>query len=382
MTRKILAGSFSFPLVFSNHDSRYQAGLNNGLKKANDILDALILYDEITILTYDYMEIQFLLRIFGEKYLEEIIDREMMKFIRIQGAIGYAGGLGLVPYSITDKNGEKNSSYKSTENVISLIQTARKEPVQDSLLEAISRETTTIEMKTIASNIIKETYEDVKQSERIQKYYKISGANVASLTDLQENQFRIMSLSDSPEWSGTRTDMVLEIATANTELCVADIADCQDVSTCTTFDEIYYGKLERLGLEERLKPMSKLLDYTGIPSLATAYTDERSNESENFTKRLIRLRESVDGISFRRWFHETSSTTGDIVKEYCALVTKLPSVQIATRDIGSFLFCLAIATIDPTMGIVASGYSILLNRMNRTDSPKFFLSKLDKLSAT
>ncbi|WP_346915491.1 hypothetical protein [uncultured Roseibium sp.] len=131
---------------------------------------------------------------------------------------------------------------------------------------------------------------------------------------------------------------------------LANLAECSDVSTNTPIGHLLRGKQERINAAKMHAGQVRLFELTEVPDVGSW-----ALENPNKIEKLLKLRSSRSGTSFRNWFHaEAIKENPDIAKSYIELLSETNAFNSTPMRVVRFLCTAAWAAIEPISGTAAT----------------------------
>jgi hypothetical protein len=102
----IVLGTMTCFADFADPSKRYQNFLSVGKPAFKNLIESLLLYDQVYIPTNDFMPLALMIGVLGEAFVLQLLEIDVLKFVRFKGAITYignGGGVSVVQLSSKDK---------------------------------------------------------------------------------------------------------------------------------------------------------------------------------------------------------------------------------------------------------------------------------------
>jgi hypothetical protein len=365
---------------FGDPNERYQQFLQVGKPRFQAFIEGLLLYDQIVVPTDDYMSLAVLLGVLGQDPVVDLMDNGAITFLRVKGALAYIGnGGGIQAYEILSNRKNRSPFCAPLDEAINWAIGGLATKIDFNLVVRKAMDATQeVALSTIVDTVRHETYMDILSSSHLRALFAIRNEDMSHLAGVEPNQVRIYGGPDAKDQRSDEIGSVLQLAHANVELRVAELAGCDDSSTSSPVGHILKAKQERVAPDLSAKKAFLVLrEISGIPDVGELVLSKRVA-----LRQLMRLRNSRDGEQFREWFHnncrDNPVTTG---KEYASLLKEVPATQSALGRVMRFLVTQALGLVNPAVGGVANAAdSFFLDRLCRGASPKFFIERLAQLS--
>lgn len=380
---RILAGNMWAIYNFDNPNTRYQKFLLKGRTRFKSFIENVILYDEIVVPTQDFLSLTLLIDVFGEKPILDLLSTNNLKFLRLNGAIGYIGnGGGIKSYEISLKpNGISNQPFCAPidEAISWALNVLKEKPKEPTLQKKILNATAEVKIKSIAEEIRHETYMDILQSNYLRSLFGIRNKDLDHLVGIEPNQGRIYGGKDVDSWKGDEIDLVMLLATTNTELNILNKIENGDLISENPIGHILKAKDKRtFGIKKSGEIFTELLQIAGIPDIGEGVLKKQFD-----IKSLLTIKQSRDGEKFREWFHSNvKKNPKAVTKEYINLIKQVSKIDTLPMRIIRFLSITTIAfRCNFLTATIATAFdSFFLKHIIRDSSPKFFIDSLDQIS--
>jgi len=346
------------------------------------LLDSLLLYEKLYIPTTDFICLPILAKAFGDRAVIGLLERGDIVLVRLHGVIVLDGASGTIKYIHESKrDGVITQPFESTANAIrqiyqSIGMLTSLSKIDPHLINAAEKHTKTIELNEIINEIRSETENDIFESNLLKNVAQI---NRGKIKGLPENKIRLFS-DDPKDWDMDEADHVIRVAMANTEIKLAELSKCNDINTCLATQALISAKIKRIVPTTNQGSFLSLKQMNNIPNIYDyIYSLQQSDKSKAFEK-LMKIKHSGDGESFRTWFHQNcSNSPNDAAKNYTHILKTVPLVDRLPVRVLRFAIVTAIAFAQPFIGVAAGAIdNFAVSRFFRGSSPKFFFEKLRK----
>lgn len=382
--RKILAADMWPSFNFMAPEDRRQTFLKIGAPGFINLLNSLLLYDEIVIPTQDFMIINILVGVLGEKGMIDCIERGNLSFVRARGQLGFAGSGGTVHGFCTLHAGIKRFVDTSSDDPYSAsIDTALDWAYTGLITSKLSRKaksfildsTSEIEFSDIHRKIKEENILDTTAS-FLSNNYSEQEIREGRLEGLEPKDIRLFSTPIDDEQITDHASQALLVAYANAEFALANENNCTDMSTLLPIREILATKMRRVDKNHPLENFFDLREIAGVPDFCGAIINRKVE-----IKKLLDIRTSKDGREFRRWFHDNGfSDAKEVAQAYVQLLNQKSEFDSLPSRTIRFMATKAWSTIEPLSGTLASlANNFVLSRLFEKNPVKFFMEKLKRL---
>lgn len=383
--RKIFAADLWPHVSTSTHRETIERLARTGVSgAAKRLLESVLLHDQIVIPTNDYINAAFLLNSLGERNVRRLLEANVIRFLRVRGALGYGGnGTGLMGLWTFNQTGSPALYVADPDQAFAgACQLLNFDP-QDlpSLNRLVVQASDDIDIRTYLKVVEGTTYGDLSADANISKVFQLDKHPIKHLPGLNENQIRIFG-DRALRNQGDSIDIVLMYAAANLEIAAAYSQGCQDVATRMPIASVLESKRHQDGIHQTVPTsdlFSEIRHYTDIPDIGEAVL--RGTISIDH---LLRIRESRDAARFREWFHERCRESPDgVAKEIISLLQTNTPIQANALPVKvmRIIVTAAVGIAGFWPGLVASALDTFLadKLMPGPPSPKFFIERLRKL---
>ncbi len=345
-------------------------------------LDSLLLHNKILIPTQEYLELLVLLKLYGQKNIINLLQSDIVQFIRLKGSYAYRKGRGLMAYyTIDNKQRQPHPFAADTEDVLTalsqyMLNQHSMMPLDSRLCSLILEKTIEVSAATIESEIWQRTISDIQNNLNCYPEF----CNIPDLVNLPSiSEAQIYLIGD--ETAGIENPLVmrlLEMSVAQTELLLAKKGAASDFSIGRGYVRQLLNRVIDTSYNTALTELFKLSE---IPDLLPLI-----NCGQVQLEQIIKLRESSSGKGFREWFHINCrhSSSENIQREYIQLLKSIPNVNSNGGKFNRCLFGLAVSAIPyvgPLLGVL---YNVIdyfkTEELVNGKSPQLFLQKLEGLS--
>ena len=348
------------------------------------LADRLFLYDRVVIPTADFSIAPVLVGWLGDGLLTELLDSGALSFLRYRERLGYGSdGIGLATYRIEPPDRHPRNTRQDTPIADSDVATDvwLAEALPDlkgqnraRLVSAVVEHTDELaEIPDFDKNVAHETYMDALNSPLLRRLFGMRSTHLTRLQGIGPNQMRAFAPQANYGKRTDEIDTLLGMAAANFELYLAHLSGADDVALDPSIQKFLTGKAERaLKSLDLARGFVEILDLNDLPDLATAVASRRLSPAE-----VWRIRNSENGIQFRRWFHEHVRDEPErAVKEYVAALGTQSWMDSIPAKVLRFVLTNS-ASLVPAAGVIASAIdSFLLDRIAKGYSPKYVIDDL------
>lgn len=291
---------------------RFDLFNRDAMTKLRRILDAVVLYDRVIIPTDDFFSLVVLVEHIGDHALIELLDSEIISFVRLVGGLAYAGnGIGLSSFQVKDRDNGFSSPISSpieaaVQTTLSFVSRRDGRPIDAGLAPRVASRSATLQLSTIMDAVRAETYGDVRGSNELQSLFGIASTDLCRLQGVRPDQMRLYGGLQSPSGHRDAIDCVLALAVSNIELQLSAIVGCTDGATTSPIAHALRAKVRSSAVvsgDEAARAFTQLCDISDIPDIAFAWKHGGLKMRD-----LLRIRERREGESFRSWFHEECRT--------------------------------------------------------------------------
>jgi len=346
-------------------------------------INSLLLYDEITIPTQDFIVVFSLLKVLGQANLIKLFETKKIKFVRLNGMLTYLPGHDLIWMQSADSKQNTNSlppeetlKFTSTDLTINMGLI----PIDNRLIKLVSENT--IEVQANQIETLKETNLDVDNNPYLREKFGIINIKEIEGFYSPPGQFRVFTHSElNPNKKNDAADKILEIAYANMEFYMSNLTNCTFSSTFVPVGHFLKEKQKRVFNREIADDdFLKLLNLGNYPNIGKAILNKEID-----LKEVLMLKNSQDAEDFKKWFHETiKNNPHDIVKEAFALHRSLIK-DVKQPRFGKLRFAVTnllgiIPLVGGAIGALASSIdSFVISNMLKRKSPLYFLDDLYRI---
>lgn len=364
-------------------NDRYASYLQNGRPKFSKFIDSLILYDQITVPTHDYMSIAILIGVLGADGVIELLENNILRIVRVQGALAYLGnGGGLAAYSLLNKDGiTPAAGFGDNETALEwALGGLPKQPRESILIRLILERTTTVQAGKVADLIREETYSDILDSPYLKTTFAIRNTDLDHLTGLDSNQLRWGEIHETQ--AGDEIDTVIKIARANLEMLLAIKTGCVDSTTGTPIGHVLKAKEQRIQKARQLfEPFGALKELARIPDIVGYVIDAEVEKRSQRIHDIVVTRNTRDAAAFRKWFHEECRERPEAVaKELIKILQETPFVSTHPGRTMRLFATTLTGFLGPLSGFAASLADSFLVDLIRKRNPKYFIDDLRQIA--
>lgn len=375
---KVLAANMWVVFTLDSPNERYRKFLEHARPSFKQLIESILLYKQTVIPTQDFLSLSALIGVLGERAVIELLESESLKFLRLNGAFGYIGnGGGIKNYEILSPEGQPDPLCGPIDDAIKwCLEGLSEKPTDPNLPRLVLENTVELTASSIMDEIRHETYMDVLKSPYLRDTFALRNKHVDQLTGIGPNQVKIYGPSYG-NWQGDEIAVVLSLAAANTELRMAEIAECTDSSTSSPVGHLIKAKAQRsFTKSQAIESFAVLREIADIPDIGEGILEKQIPLSD-----VLKLKLSRNGEQFQQWFHENCRTNPIVTaREYTSLLRTVPRVQSLPSKIMRFILTAAIGAypvIGQALGPIATGVdSFFIEKLLRGSSPKFFIEDL------
>ncbi len=307
----------------------------------------------------------------------ELLESERLQFVRTRSGLGFVRGKGedggLVVFSDPDRKRPQDANLdESIEAGLSVIEGILEE--KKLLTRLLLQNSINIETSEILEAVRQEAISDFKESAMWNPRFSLPNPDLVALPGIKNMQVKVIGMNPDP--LGNPIDTLLELASYNSDLYLAEKFECIDASPFFPIGD--YLRIKARRADGQSDALWNLFEINGIPDFSDVDLTEVGKFSE-----LHNVTLSSKAKSFRRWFHSCESwTERDILKEYLAVIQEIPWTQKLPTRMLRFITTTGLGFI-PGAGQVASFIdSFIFDRAFRKNSPKFFIDDLRQLAKT
>ena len=372
MANILFTGDMWSVFNFGDPNERFRKFLDRGRESFKRLIDGMLLYDKIVVPTQDFLILSILIKVLGEAAVVELLETDILTFIRLRGSLAYIGnGGGIKAFEI--QRPDKKSPFCSSidESIDWAINGLREKPKTSGLPELVFKATNEINVKNIVDDIRCETYLDVKRSRELRDAFALRNTDMNRLKGLGSDQVRIYGGPDGNN-IGDEIDMLMTLAATNVEFWLSQSSGCTDASSISPVGQVLKAKALRSFGADFAESFTEFREISGVPDLGEAVLQNVVS-----VKKILKLNRSKNGEIFRNWFHNNCrSDPVSTGREYIKLLNEIPRIQsFPVRGI-RFIFTTLIGMI-PGAGPIASAFdSFVIEKMFSGNSPKFLVDKL------
>jgi hypothetical protein len=318
----------------------------------------------------------------GADAIRELIELDILRFVRVKGSLCYIGnGGGLRIFEMASKEGVPRPAWAPIDEAISWALGGLDDNTFDKheLAKQIVTRTSEVDLSPIENEIRHDTYTEIQESETLANWFAVRNTELDRLAGIGPKGVQVFEGYEAKARDSGEIATVLRLAQINLELRLAGLVEADDFNTAAPITDHLAFKLEKLKpAQASATAASKFFEITDVPSVGEAVLAKKVS-----VESLMRLRHSNDGKAFREWFHEhASEDAAEIARSYIALLNSIPAIQGTAGKSLRWIVSTAIGMI-PIVGnvlgpIVGAADTFLADRIQKP-SPKFFVEKLTKL---
>lgn len=343
-----------------------------------NLIDSLLLYDRVVVPTQDFMVLNILVGLIGERGLLGCLESGALRFAKVRGMLAYAGAGGTVHGIVsiyltpTDSAIREPASLPldaSIEWAYGGLQTTADSALLKARMLEASEE---ISIGQLVKNSAAETNLDLRTSAIAARFNDQDIANGNLPIDPKDIRF-FQSPHLKQEFDDI--DCVLDVARMNLEFELARQTDCLDCSTVEPVMDVLRAKEERARRQSQLERFSDLREMTLMPGVGRAIVEKKTSIDD-----VLRLRGSKTGEEFRQWFHSQGfENPSDVGRELVKLLEHQPWHESAAMRIVRFIVTTCLGAIEPVSGtVVAAADSFLVPHIGRHKA-KLFIDQVRRL---
>ncbi len=381
---RILAADAFYPQAYSGADERlawYTLGGRANLKK---LIEAILLYDEITLPTDDFFVLFVLAKLVGTGFVIQLLESGKLRLVRIQGNISYgtppvaAGGEpGFYLLARSDLP-HSNGSIETDHALHNLAEFFKEQGLSPLLHEQlIEKQTQTIKAIDFLPTIGESVLHDVRSNESIAKWIGI-GASQGNNLPSKPGVFQAMNLAAAPDDINNGHAKMLALLYARVEQHLAVISQTPDVSTHLSVARAWDNFAQ---INPRPLPsIIESFEVAGVPDFA-----ELTLTQPRFFKKLLKISDCSDAAAFRSWFHANCRRSEQdlIRREIIHLLQREPSIQGMRSKLLRFALTTALGYVPVVGGLLGTAASFVdtigADRLTVSCKPKAFLGRLRML---
>jgi hypothetical protein len=340
------------------------------------LCEDLILHDQVLVPTQDYLTACGLILIVGEKGFIELLERDKLKFIRTRCGFGFISGKG--PSEVVIFGDPRNrrpidsSIEQSVSDGLEVIKDRIKEKTK--LKDIIVQNSFSVEWAKILNEVKKEAVQDLKHTALWKTEYESNNPSFIMLPKTGELQVRVIGPQHDPKKN--IADTLLALTLYNSDLYLAEIYDCQDISPFYPVGDLLDIKKNRiLKTTGSSNNFWTLLEVNGVPDLSKIDLSVESNLSK-----LLKVASNKNAAYFRDWFHTKKELSEkEILREYIGILNEIPTIQGLPLKALRFVVTSGFGFI-PILGQIVSMFdTFIVEKLFRGKTPKFFIDDLTKI---
>ena len=373
---KVLAGDLSS--TFNLDGGHLQRYLGKKRTIIRSLCDQLLLHDQILVPTNDYLTAAGLICILGERNVISLLEADQIRFVRLQGVLGYVRGTGpdgsLIAFEDPAHHRPQDAPIENSVNAALTV-------IADRLWEArkigklLVEKPDGVKTSVAVDAIRQDAYGDLRETRLWKDSYLYSNRDLLTLPGMKRMQVRV--IGPGTKVSRNIVDALLALGLMNIELYLSEQFNCVSSSTASPIADCISLKLPRLDRDHKARPnIWKFLEVTGIPDVCDSLLADTNNIAE-----FIELTQGSNARQFRNWFHSKAKLSErEILQAY---IEVLHQESWAQKAPGKFLRY-AITTsagFVPILGPIASAIdTFVVDKLLAGKSPKFFIQNLRNFS--
>lgn len=345
--------------------------LQQNVNAMGRLAEDLLLYDRVLVLTNSFENLSLFLMWMHASTLEELIEHEVLGFVRAPGTIGYIS------------RSASEELRMSTIGLVRIVGTQHKDGSphiqtlpSEAAAERVLKESTTWDRTQVvaqARKIAGATYDfDTKQLE--EAVIPETWRDVQSHPQLRDTLG--LHPEDWDELDDAQAQKLLRVADVNEHLCIGSAIAVDNLHNDVLAEPVLKAKLEPLLHKKRSKEWRELCRVRRLPDVASLVISGQLSFSD-----VCRIRRASGCVRFRRWLHSQSEEepSEEIVSAY---IDALSVPRLADRPIvkaARFLVTSALSLIPEigeVLGTAASlADSFVVDRILEGWTPDVFLDK-------
>jgi len=339
----------------------------------------LLLHDQVLVPTQDYLTACGLILTIGERGFIDLIDRDILKFIRTRGGFGFVSGKGTGEIRIFgDPSHQKPLDApleQSVEAGLRVIERRVKE--KKKLLELIIQNSFSIEWSTILKAVKRESIQDLKYTKLWRSKYESNNPDFIVFPARDKIQVRVIGPGHDPKRN--IADALLALTLYNSDLYLSEKFDSENTSPFYPVGDLLEIKKNRLFKSTAYSGnFWSLLEINGVPDLSQIDLAQESNLRD-----ILNVATNKNAKDFRDWFHKNRELSEkEILREYLYVLKQIPWIQRLPSKALRFIVTLGFGFI-PGLGQAISFFdSFIVDRLFRDKSPKFFIDDLTSVTGS
>lgn len=374
--RRVLAANMWAGVTFDSTQARYDGFLSRARPAFCSLVESIVLHDTIVVPTEDYLNLTALVSVLGDRAIIEMLERGVLRFCRIRGALAYVGnggGVVHVNFPFEGDGTDPTAMGADVETAARWALRALHQPPDASLLPLVVGSSSEYDLFASTNDIATTAYRDFHELPfgKAKDPRRLAGVNA--------RQVRILGGQDL----GPTIDeigIVLAISTAHLELQLMAATGSDDSATSTPLGHTLRAREIRTGRSH--DAMVALRELTNVPDIGEGVLDGRIGVDQ-----LLKLRELRSAEEFRRWFHNRcAGDSVSVARAYIELLSEVPKINSLSGKILRFIITTGIGLIPGIGGIAGIAASLLdsfvLEKLTEKGSAKFFVERLRQVEET
>jgi len=172
---------------------------------------------------------------------------------------------------------------------------------------------------------------------------------------------------------------LLALAFYNSDLYLAEIFECQDISPFFPIGDLLDIKEKRLlkstGYSDKLWT---LLEVNGVPNFSQIDLTQGSNLSD-----FLNVATNKNAKDFRNWFHTNQELSEkEILREYIGALQRVPWIQKLPSKTLRFVVTSGAGLVPGLAQVISFFDTFVVDRLFRGKSPKFFIDDLTNIKGS
>ena len=372
--RRVLVASMWPGFNYASGKERYDAFVLRGRPAFKSLIESVVLHDRMYVPTEDFLTLTALVGVLGQRAIIQLVEADVLRFIRLTGALAYVGGGGGVVHINFPYSGDEPSAIGADiGTAVNWALSAFPETIDPKLTELVLSATEEIDLLAISKAIAGESYEDFQRLPFAQHL------DPRRLPGLTARNVRVLEGQELEQVSDP-VGGILSIATANLELHLMAQTGCLDLTTSNPIGHALRAREVKTGISK--EKFSTLREIATLPDLGELVLEHKEILSE-----LLHLRTTKSATEFRRWFHDNCAEdpvqTAKAYVDLLGTVSRIESTParvlrlVITNGLGFVPF------IGSALSVLADIVdTFLVDKIAERTGPKFFINELKQLDRT
>jgi hypothetical protein len=310
--RRVLAAQSWVGFNYASGRERYEEFRQRAAPAHKMFIESIILHGHITVPTEDFMTLTALADVLGPSAIIELLDADVLDFVRVRGALAYVGGGGgILQISFPYTGNEPSAIGAELADAVDWALSPLIMKPDAALRKLVIARTKEIDLLSLSKTIAERAYEDFMRL----PYAK--GLDPKNLPGPTSRTVQVLG-GQAFHYTGHPVTGLLAIATANLELELMAQTGSSDAGTSTPIGHALRAREISVGVYG--DKFATLKELSKIPDIGEAVLNGSATISQ-----LTKLHRSTAGAAFREWFHEhcaadpleTAKAYVDLLKEAC-----------------------------------------------------------------